>query len=220
MITTTIHVVIFVFVVLVVIAGLIFVVIDMFSRVDYFKDNAPWLDRILQKRRSLGALLLVAIFLVFGDAYELVQKEAPAIPDPPIMVIKTLSNLPTEAPQKVFLPAPKTESKCWLSNHFGFPNSKIEGAVSATTVIFHCNHKIEAPWVVEVQFDRDFIPGAIVLNDSGAWFPGGGKGKQGHSYSAQMNNPPLLSDQIVTLTVYGTTDQYPRAISGDIKALN
>lgn len=130
--------------------------------------------------------------------------------------IARLTNLPVVT-RTVTL---EQQRQCWFTNHFGFPNSKIEGAVSATTVIFHCNHKIEAPWIVEARFDRDFIPGGLVLNDSGGWFLGGGKGKQGLNYSAQINNPALLSDQIVTFTVYGTTDQYPRAVAGDIKSLN
>ena len=111
-------------------------------------------------------------------------------------------------------PAPR----CWLSQHFGMPNSTIKGAVTATAVILHCNHKVDAPYQVVVEFDRDFIPGALVPNDSGMW-TGGGEVKQGKLCASQINSPALLSDQIVVMTVYGDTDQYPRPVRGDIKSL-
>jgi hypothetical protein len=116
------------------------------------------------------------------------------------------------------LPAPEVQKRCWLSNHFGFPNSTIKGAVTATAVIIHCNNKIDAPFRIEIEFDRDFILGALVLPDSGSWMPGGG-GKQGKIYFAQVNNPALLSDQLAVITVYGDTDQYPRALRTSVAAL-
>ena len=38
-------------------------------------------------------------------------------------------------------------------------------------------------------------------------------------YVGQVNSPPLLSDQLVIVTVYGETDQYPRALRGAVKTL-
>jgi hypothetical protein len=110
------------------------------------------------------------------------------------------------------------DKQCWLSNHFGMANSTIKGAVTATAAIVHCNYKIDAPFRIEVEFDRDFIPGALVLTDSGSWMGGGG-GKQGKVYFSQVNSPALLSDQLAVVTVYGDTDQYPRAMRVGIAAL-
>jgi hypothetical protein len=107
---------------------------------------------------------------------------------------------------------------CWFSNHFGMPNSTIKGAVTATAIIIHCNYKVDAPFAVSLEFDRDFIPGALVLPDSGAWSLGPTR-KAGMQYYGAIASPALLSDQLAIMTVYGTTDQYPRSIRGKIDAL-
>lgn len=110
------------------------------------------------------------------------------------------------------------EKRCWLTNHFGIPNSTIPGAVTATAAIIHCNYKIDAPFLVQVEFDRDFIPGATTLNDVGG-FMSDGEGKNGLVRWNRISGPALLSEQIVIVTVYGKTDQYPRAKTVRIETL-
>ena len=117
------------------------------------------------------------------------------------------------------LPAPSVIPQCWLSNYFGMPNSTIKGAVTASATIIHCNHKTDAPYLVQVEFDRDFIPGAAIPLGS-AVTTGGGAQKNGLVYSVRIESPALLSEQTFVVTVYGPTDQYPRALRGGIKALN
>jgi hypothetical protein len=132
--------------------------------------------------------------------------------------IDALKNAPAKTITRV-TPAQEPEKQCWIANHYGMPNSTIKGAMTATAVIVHCNHKVDAPFMVEVEFDRDFIPGALVLPNSGGLM-GGSNGKQGRVYMGQINSPALLSDQLVVVTVYGETDQYPRALRASVKALN
>jgi hypothetical protein len=114
-------------------------------------------------------------------------------------------------------PVPQTR-QCWLSNHFGMPNSTIKGAVTATAAILHCNTKTDAPFRVAVEFDKDFIPGAMTLPDVGIVM-GIGQEKQGNVYVGQVGSPALLSEQLIVVTVYGTTDQYPRALRASVEAL-
>jgi hypothetical protein len=82
------HIAVLVFTVVVILGVGAFVVIDMFGRVDYLKDKAPWLKKALERREALGVLLVVAIFLVIGDGYELTNKEVPAVPAAPTVEIK------------------------------------------------------------------------------------------------------------------------------------
>jgi hypothetical protein len=110
------------------------------------------------------------------------------------------------------------EKRCWLTNHFGFPNSTISGAVTATAAIIHCNYKIDAPFLIQVEFDREFIPGGTTLNDVGG-FMSDGEGKTGLVRWNRISTPALLSEQIVVVTVYGKTDQYPRAKAVRIETL-
>lgn len=118
-------------------------------------------------------------------------------------------------------PSVEQEKKCWASNEFGMANSKVPGSVTATEAILRCNYKIDAPFQVAVKFDRDFILGAISLPDTGGFVASGGATKQGTVYiSPVIQTPALLSNYLVIVTVYGTTDQYPRALTGGIKSLN
>jgi cell division protein FtsB len=125
-----------------------------------------------------------------------------------------------QAPQVVTrtLPAREEEKRCWLSDHFGMPNSTVKGAVTATAAIIHCNQKIDAPFEVAVEFDRNFIPGAMTLPDTGGWMGGVGE-KQGKKFVSKIISPALLSEQLVVVTVYGETDQYPRALRANVQAL-
>lgn len=192
--------------------------LDWIGRLEIIERRWPKLYAAINSRlaRLVGILFLAA--LIAHDIEKHIE-----VPEPPVVKIA-----PPPAPQvsvenpKVItrtLPAPEPEKKCWMSNHFGMPNSTIQGAVTATAAIMHCNYKVDAPYVVQVEFDRDFIPGATVEPDSGI-IMGGGEGKKGRVYFGRTNSPALLSEQLVIVTVYGTTDQYPRALRGTIKTLN
>ena len=113
----------------------------------------------------------------------------------------------------------KNKDQCWVTDHFGFPSSKVRGAVTATEAIIRCNYKIEAPFQVQVEFDRDFIPGAMILPEASVVMGGGG-GKVGNVFSGEISSPSLPSNQLVIVTVYGKTDQYPRVAKGNIKSMN
>ena len=67
-----IHIAILAFVGFVVLAVVVFLVIDMFERVDYMKEKYPRLQTILERRSALAGLLVVSIFLVVGDAADVV----------------------------------------------------------------------------------------------------------------------------------------------------
>jgi len=133
---------------------------------------------------------------------------------------REIANLRSPPSKIVTRAAPTREpgKQCWISNYFGFPNSTIKGVVTATAVIIHCNYKIDAPFRVYVEFDRDFIPGALVLPGAGV-VSGGRVRKEGRIYLGQINSPALLSHKLAIVTVYGTTDQYPRVVRGSIEAL-
>jgi len=82
------HIVILVFTVFVVLAAVLFAVVDMFGRVDYLKEHLPWLNRVLERHSAIGVLLLGAIFLLVGDGLELIGKEVPEMPPPPQFIVK------------------------------------------------------------------------------------------------------------------------------------
>ena len=83
------HVLILLFGAVVIIGVVSFLVIDVFGRIDYLKDKAPWLQRVLERRDALGVLVLVAIFLLLGTGYELLIKEVPEVPAAPTVTVKS-----------------------------------------------------------------------------------------------------------------------------------
>jgi hypothetical protein len=100
-----------------------------------------------------------------------------------------------------------------MTNHFESPGIRKEKAPTATTVILHCNYRIEAPFIVQLDFAEDnFMQGGIVLlPDVGTTNFGPGF-KQGKILVATVNAPSLPTQDLVTVFVLGTTDQPPRAI--------
>jgi len=61
-------------------------VIDMAGRVDYLKSKFPSLLRWSERREWHGILLLVCLFLLLGNLYELDKKETAQLVLPPIML--------------------------------------------------------------------------------------------------------------------------------------
>lgn len=56
--------------------------------------------------------------------------------------------------------------------------------------------------MIQVEFDRDFLPGATDLPDSGGYMQTG-EGKNGRVRWNRIMAPALLSEQLVIVTVYG-----------------
>jgi len=129
-----------------------------------------------------------------------------------------IADLESKPPRTLVKQAPTQPEpkRCWLANHFGMPNSTIKGAVSATAAIIHCNVKVDAPFQVAVEFDRDFIPGSMVVPGFGGFM--GSVVKNGRTF-IQSAGYPLLSNQLAIVTVYGETDQYPRAVQASVETL-
>jgi hypothetical protein len=109
------------------------------------------------------------------------------------------------------------EKQCWIAPHFGMPNSTAQGAVTATAVIVHCNYKIDAPFRVMVEFDRDFLRGAMILPSAG--YSIGGEVQNGRILIGDVQSPSLPSEQLVIATVYGVTDQYPKPVRFAIQSV-
>jgi hypothetical protein len=90
--------------------------------------------------------------------------------------------------------------ECWWSNHYEYPNPYASSvARSATAVLIFCNYKIEAPWAVQVEFDRDdffnesvVVPGVMV---------GGISKKQGKTYIGGHSLPSVPAYEVISITV-------------------
>ncbi len=111
-------------------------------------------------------------------------------------------------------PEPK---RCWFWRITLIADSTINGEQSQTTAaIVHCNVKVDAPFQVAFEFDRDFIPGSMVVPGSGGFM--GSVVKNGRTF-IQSAGYPLLSNQLAIVTVHGETGQYPRAVQTSVETL-
>jgi hypothetical protein len=151
---------------------------------------------------------------VYNDHQVLVAKaNAPKLPCPECPSCSTCP------PSKVITRTAEEPHKCWMTNHFEFPGPRKEQVLTATTVIIHCNYKVEAPFVVKLAFAEDNFIGAdtAMLPDEGV-VTGGGGYKQGKLSIAKVQSPSLPAQELVTILALGTTDQPPRAIDYRIES--
>src|SRR5260370_31012740 len=83
-----------VFTVLVMFGAVVFLVMEATDRLESLRQKAPWFVRLIEKRESLNVLFVVCAFLLLGNGYELVVKEIPEVPAPPI--VKIIPPLPPQ----------------------------------------------------------------------------------------------------------------------------
>ena len=147
-----IHIVILMFAALVVLGAFLFAVIDMFTRVDYLKEKAPWLKRMLERRSAFGVLLLVTAFLLIGDGYELLTKEIPE------------ANPPT-----VTFPAPSGPVTTPKSTHAALSPSQAPSttgqAPSNTTQSLQAHLSVSQSLLISTRSDAPFATKVVIQTD-------------------------------------------------------
>lgn len=228
-----VSVVIWLFAAIVVIGGFGFVLLDAMDKVESIQKRAPWIINILERRGALVVLLMICAVLLIGDGYELLTKEVPEIPNAPI--IKLVGPDPARDAQVVQLqrrvsdlqsalvkhggphsPAnatsPPEARRCLMTNHYEEPNHNVQVAIIATTAIIRCNYRVDAPLIVGVEFDTaDFVSGTLFLPDEGSVI-GAGTQQQGKWFYGQIQSPSVPANDVITVTVQGTTKQPPKAV--------
>lgn len=122
--------------------------------------------------------------------------------------------------ENAFLEKPAPE--CWVQNKLGPVDAaqRQYGLLSATEAILHCNHKIDAPYRVEVRFDRDFVPGSMETPETPSGVDQSGRPGRDLVYVGHVASHALLPAGVLVVTVYGRTDQYPRALDATITSSN
>src|SRR5467141_2938878 len=118
------------------------------DKVESVQKRAPWILKILKRRDAFVALLLICFVLLVGDGYELVIKETPEIPAPPIAEIKT----PLPPPMNIIRINPPMKEQCWVRN-YAVPAIASTAPWGMATVF--CNVPIKPPYSVELNYDQD-----------------------------------------------------------------
>jgi hypothetical protein len=83
-----IPVVVILFTTFVVLGAVAFLIMEGLDKIESIKQRAPWLARFIEKRQSFNVLLVLCIIMLIGNGYELLVKESPDVPAPPIVTIK------------------------------------------------------------------------------------------------------------------------------------
>jgi hypothetical protein len=208
-----------------IVGAVLFVVIDMISRVDLIKERVPWLEAILQKRSAFGGLLLAAIFLELFLGYELYTKDMPTVPAAPVMVIKAPGAPKLDAEVNCPPSLPKTHVRPNLRNNPPVPatpapepqladiriasqkqivstNPKLSYGLE---VVLQTNHTI-SPVAFLFEFDgdvgevrADVGSGSYLKTDSGA--PVG----RNDQYVVEWESPPFAPESPMTVHVFSKT---------------
>lgn len=187
--------------------------LDWIGRAELIQQKFPLLWGAMNNRPMRIILLLVAVVMLAHITSDLrAGAEAPLIRFASTEVPKIDNNL------KVITVGTPQKQQCWTSSqHFGLPNPAVAGAKSATAAIMHCNYLVRAPLEVVIVFDQDFIGGSIMPIDSGMATIS--TTREGKAFIGRITSPSLLSDQLVIVTVYGTTSQFPRVVKSGIRTI-
>ncbi|MGH9515951.1 MAG: hypothetical protein ACRD3P_09775 [Terriglobales bacterium] len=132
--------------------------------------------------------------------------------------IRTIGTQPQSAP-RVVVKTVQEAHHCWLDSIPREPSPYRKGALSATMAVFRCNYRIDAPFDVAVQFDKDFLDGNVSLPASGFVTQTGNPVKRpGNIFFAQISSPNLAANQLVVVEIQTATKQFANAIGGEIKS--
>jgi hypothetical protein len=175
---------------------------------DSISNKLPSLVRILERRSAIAVLLVVAIFLLVGDAFELITKEIPEETPTPIV--------------KIGSPPPPTDSHVSPEIPKGTKGSpptkaqKVAIRIASEKEVASANP--ELPWGLEVTLvsDEDVSPVALTIKFSGevgkfyASAPGNMvQEQQGgilvskpDTILMQWQSPPFTPQQPIIVTVY------------------
>jgi hypothetical protein len=222
MIPVVVHIILLTFVTITLLVFGLLWVIDLLNKATTLREYAPWLVNLAEHKKWHGVVYLMCWVFLCADGWDLFRKEIPEVPKPPVVEIR--APLPPKIlnsePQVITrtLPAPPSEKKCWFATQgFNFPDPSVKESKNISKVIMHCNYRVEAPFLAQVEFDRDFILGEMHIANAGTMTTAGGF-KRDNVFGLKFNSPSLLPDQLFIVTVYGKTEgPVPFAIKGSIE---
>jgi hypothetical protein len=151
-----VSVVLWLFAAIVAIGGIGFVILDAMDKVESIQTRAPWITKILEWRGAIVALLMICTVLLIGNGYELLTKEMPELPAPPVVVFASP-------------PAPKVESRAKdnprqcteYSLDVPADHDVAPAAEHGKTVFIFCNQKTLKPFNLSLEFDGQFINSTV-----------------------------------------------------------
>lgn len=178
-----------VFTVVVLLAAVVFVIMEAQDRVDVLKERIPWLGRIIEKRESFNVLFLTCIVMMLGYSYEMVTKEIPEVPEAPVVIIKAppAPQVQAEQPQPS---SPPSESRAKNQPAPMLAHIRIADQKQVVSTLSDFPYA----WQVVLQTDQEIAPVAFELICDGnvgrgeANFNGGAVFTQ--SKSGGMDNAP------------------------------
>lgn len=146
----------------------------------------------------------------YNDHESLVARlNAPKVPCP------SCPSCPTCPPSKVIEKV--SPHDCKISNVFTNPNPKFPQAKSETFAIIHCNYKIEAPFCVKLELDKEVLAAGIWLPDQSITMVDGGD-RNGKIATACVDSPSVPVEGLITINLKGATDDPPRVLKGNVRS--
>jgi hypothetical protein len=145
------------FAALVFIFAVAFLFMEAIDRVETIRTKTPaWFRRIIERRESIYVLLFLSLVLQAGNGYELLVKEIPEVPEPPVVKI----NPPAVPAISITKVTPPIKEQCWVRN-YGVP--AISGASTWGMATIFCNTTIKPPYSVELHYDQSVSVGPFTF---------------------------------------------------------
>lgn len=199
------------FTVVVLIAGLAFIVLEANDKLETLKEKAPWFVKFVERRESLNVLVAVCIFMLLGNGYELVIKEMPEVPSPPVVSLKS----PSPPPITITQISPPAKEQCWINN-YAVPSISSPQPWGMATVV--CNATIRPPFSVEFNYDQSAMEVGLITFPAGKEFAKYEEHNEGTKVVAMFDLHSIVPNEPFSIMSKGASDKFPLVKTGIIRA--
>ncbi len=186
-----------VFTALVMVAAVVFLVMEATDKLESLRKKAPWFVILIEKRESLNVLFVVCAFLLLGNGYELVVKEIPEVPAPPVVKIMPpvppqIVNPPASLTRPQSKPPERSPSSQTASQPTAPPPILVGIRIASQKRIPSDDTKFPYGLEVVIQTDTDIEPVALAVICDGPIGKGDGGFANGGAYT--MTKQGLAKD--------------------------
>jgi hypothetical protein len=146
-------VIVWLFAAIVILSAAAFLVIEAMDKAESIQKRVPWIPKILKRRDAFLALLLICFVLLVGDGYELLTKEVPEVPTPPIVTFN-----PPSGPRLTINQLPRPiKDRCWAYS-YGYLGNPVAGLTT-----LYCNATYDAPFLLTIEYDQKLTKAEPVM---------------------------------------------------------
>jgi hypothetical protein len=187
------------FVVLVMAGAVVFLVMEASDKLDTLREKAPWFVKLIERRESLNVLLAVCLFMLLGNGYELIMKEVPEVPAPPVLKLPPppAPEIKVDNPKVITRTLPPPEQPLHVSTaEYGVSVQNERGQKISLLLVLGITNKPITPIDALLQCGQDFtVVSDIHVGVGGAYMTQKIERVTGKSYRLGLQSPAWTPTQ-------------------------